>query len=151
MIKLPEAQERDLARRIFVGDLPIENLRTVMQERARMLYNDNLADFYDAGGTTEEFLQTYDPVVTKLLGRKAQWNGTDYSLGQAILSGDRTVLRPWAEQADAPPAELTTQRPFTIREAELAVRMSGEFDSSQYALAEMSNILNTVGAGMGAI
>ena len=151
LIKLPEAQERDLARRIFVGDLPIENLRTVMQERARMLYNDNLADFYDAGGTTEEFLQTYDPVVTKLLGRKAQWNGTDYSLGQAILSGDRTVLRPWAEQADAPPPELTTQRPFTIREAELAVRMSGEFDSSQYALAEMSNILNTVGAGMGAI
>ena len=96
-------------------------------------------------------MQTYDPVVTKLLGRKAQWNGTDYSLGQAILGGDRTILRPWAEQADAAPPELNLQRPFTIRETELAVRMSAEFDSSGYALAEMSNVLNTVGAGMGAI
>ena len=151
LIKLPAATEKDIARRIFTGDLDPKNLRTLMQERARLMYGDKLADFYDAGGTTEEFLQTYDPVVTKLLGRKAQWNGTDYSLGQAILGGDRTILRPWAEQADAAPPELNLQRPFTIRETELAVRMSAEFDSSGYALAEMSNVLNTVGAGMGAI
>ena len=155
LIKLPQTGEKELARRIFTGDLPKENLRTIMQEKARMLYGDKMSDYFDAGGTTEEFLGTYEPVVSKLLGRRAQWNGTDYSLGQAILSGDRSALRPWAEQqtqlagTDTPNPAL--QRPFTVREAELAVRMSPEFDSSGFALAEMSNILNTVGAGMGAI
>ena len=155
LIKLPETGEKELARRIFTGDLPKENLRTIMQEKARMLYGDKMSDYFDAGGTTEEFLGTYEPVVAKLLGRKAQWNGTDYSLGQAILSGDRTALRPWAEQqtelAGTEVANPALQRPFTVREAELAVRMSPEFDSSGFAIAEMSNILNTVGAGMGAI
>ena len=155
LIKLPQTGEKELARRIFTGDLPKENLRTIMQEKARMLYGDKMSDYFDAGGTTEEFLGTYDPVVSKLLGRRAQWNGTDYSLGQAILSGDRSALRPWAEQqtelAGTNVSNPALQRPFTVREAELAVRMSPEFDSSGFAIAEMSNILNTVGAGMGAI
>ena len=153
LIKLPQSGEKELARRIFTGDLPKENLRTIMQEKARMLYGDKMSDYFDAGGTTEEFLQTYEPVVSRLLGRKAQWNGTDYSLGQAILSGDRTALRPWAKQTttneEIPNPAL--QRPFTVRETELAIRMSPEFDSSGFAIAEMSNVLNTVGAGMGAI
>ena len=54
LIKLPAATEKDIARRIFTGDLDPKNLRTLMQERARLMYGDKLADFYDAGGTTEE-------------------------------------------------------------------------------------------------
>lgn len=155
LIRLPEAGEKELVRRIFTGDLPKENLRTIMQEKARMLYGDSLSDYYDAGGTTEEFLQTYEPVISKLLGRKAQWNGADYSLGQAILAGDRTVLRPWASKdtgvEETAVASPRLQRPFTVREAELAIRMSPEFDVSAFGIAEMSNMLNTVGAGMGAV
>ena len=134
-----------------------------------------LADFYDAGGNTIEFLNQYDPIMQRMLGRSAEWNGRDYSMGQAALNGDLTDLfyyrqrggnsldqiqmgdpeTPGEYQALDPfgrPENITPKqdRPLTVQEFKLAIKRSGEYQQSGYALAEMGQLLNYLGAGMGA-
>ncbi len=174
LISMTPSEERALAKRVFTGEVPVQNIDQVFREKARLLYP-YLADFYDAGGNTIEFLNQYDPIMQRMLGRSAEWNGRDYSMGQAALNGDLTDLfyyrqrggnsldqiqmgdpeTPGAYQALDPfgrPENITPKqdRPLTVQEFKLAIKRSGEYQQSGYALAEMGQLLNYLGAGMGA-
>jgi peptidoglycan hydrolase-like protein with peptidoglycan-binding domain len=192
LISMNPTEERALAKRIFTGEVPIANVDNIFREKARLLYP-YLADFYDAGGTTTEFLNQYDPIMQRMLGRSAEWSGRDYSMGQAALTGDLTDLhyymwrggntmtevqmgdpgtpgryvprdpfgRPnqvtpkamqppfgYGPQIDQTPKVV--DRPLTVQEFKLAIKRSGEYQQSGYALAEMGQLLNLLGSGMGA-
>ena len=174
LISMTPSEERALAKRVFTGEVPVQNIDQVFREKARLLYP-YLADFYDAGGNTIEFLNQYDPIMQRMLGRSAEWNGRDYSMGQAALNGDLTDLfyyrqrggnsldqiqmgdpeTPGEYQALDPfgrPENITPKqdRPLTVQEFKLAIKRSGEYQQSGYALAEMGQLLNYLGAGMGA-
>ena len=174
LISMSPIEERALAKRIFTGEVPVQNISQVFREKARLLYP-YLADFYDAGGDTLEFLNQFNPTIQRMLGRPAEWNGRDYSMGQAALNGDLTNLHyyrwrggntmdqvqmgdpgtPGEYQALDPfgrPNQVTPKqdRPLTVQEFKLAIKRSGEYQQSGYALAEMGQLLNYMGAGMGA-
>ena len=174
LISMSPIEERALAKRIFTGEVPVQNISQVFREKARLLYP-YLADFYDAGGDTLEFLNQFNPTIQRMLGRPAEWNGRDYSMGQAALNGDLTNLHyyrwrggntmdqvqmgdpgtPGEYQALDPfgrPNQVTPKqdRPLTVQEFKLALKRTSEYQQSGYALAEMGQLLNYMGAGMGA-
>jgi hypothetical protein len=174
LISMSPTEERALAKRIFTGEVPVQNISQVFREKARLLYP-YLADFYDAGGSTIEFLNQYDPIVQRMLGRPAEWNGRDYSMGQAALTGDLTDLFYYRQRGGnsmdqiqmgdpgtpgeylpldpfGRPQNITAKqdRPLSVQEFKLAIKRSGEYQQSGYALAEMGQLLNYMGAGMGA-
>jgi len=174
LISMNPTEERALAKRIFTDEVPIANIDNIFREKARLLYP-YLADFYDAGGTTTEFLNQYDPVMQRILGRSAEWSGRDYSMGQAALTGDLTDLHyymwrggntmtqvqmgdPETPGSYVPldpfgrPNQVTAKqdRPLSVQEFKLALKRTDEYQQSGYALAEMGQLLNLLGSGMGA-
>ena len=174
LISMTPTEERALAKRIFTGEVPVQNISQVFREKARLLYP-YLADFYDAGGNTIEFLNQYDPIIQRMLGRPAEWNGRDYSMAQAALTGDLTDLFYYRQRGGntmdqiqmgdpgtpgeylpldpfGRPQNVTAKqdRPLTVQEFKLAIKRSGEYQQIGYALAEMGQLLNYLGAGMGA-
>ena len=170
LVGLGENEENALAKRVYTGELPSDNLRTIFEEKARLQYT-YLADFYDAGGTTNDFLSNYNPIMQRLLGRNAEWGGRDFALAQSILLGQRNtkgfndVLYETLPLEDQPDffvnsetnnmpgmtfeAPEDMQRVLNVGEVERAVRRTGEFDGSGFARAEMSSMLNAAGQGMG--
>ena len=163
LIALSQDEENALAKRVYIGELPGDNLRTIFEEKARLQYG-YLADFYDAGGTTGDFLSNYNPLFTRMLGRNAEWGGRDYALANSILNGIRDTkgFEDVAyEYVDPPNSENPINvnsntvneslfafkapedmgRVLNVGETERAIRRTGE--------SEMSGILNTVGQGMG--
>jgi hypothetical protein len=174
VISMSASEERALAKRIFTGEVPIANVDNIFREKARLLYP-YLADFYDAGGTTTEFLDQFDPVMQRMLGRSGEWTGRDYSVGQAALTGDLTDLHyymyrggntmdevmmgdPETPGSYVPrdpfgrPNQVTAKqdRPLSVQEFKLALKRTEEYQQGGYALAEMGQLLNLLGSGMGA-
>ena len=174
VISMSAPEERALAKRIFTGEVPIANVDNIFREKARLLYP-YLADFYDAGGTTTEFLDQFDPVMQRMLGRSGEWTGRDYSVGQAALTGDLTDLHyymyrggntmdevmmgdPETPGSYVPrdpfgrPNQVTAKqdRPLSVQEFKLALKRTEEYQQGGYALAEMGQLLNLLGSGMGA-
>jgi len=167
LVSLSQDEENALAKRVYTGELPGDNLRTIFEEKARLEYV-YLADFYDAGGTTGDFLSNYNPLFTRMLGRNAEWGGRDYALATSILNGVRDTKGFDNIDSEMPVGPLDSQesvnvnsntasfkapedlgRVLNVGETGRAIRRTGEFDMSGFARAEMSGILNTVGQGMG--
>ena len=68
-------------------------------------------------------------------------------MGDPETPGEYQALDPFGRPENITPKQ---DRPLTVQEFKLAIKRSGEYQQSGYALAEMGQLLNYLGAGMGA-